>query len=48
MRLEVAEDLYAALERGELTVEYQPILTAGGELVGAEALVRWDPPVRGR
>ena len=48
MRLEVAEDLYAALERGELTVEYQPILTAAGELVGAEALVRWDHPVRGR
>jgi EAL domain-containing protein (putative c-di-GMP-specific phosphodiesterase class I) len=49
MRLEVAEDLYAALERGELTVEYQPILAvAGGDLVGAEALVRWDHPVRGR
>jgi diguanylate cyclase (GGDEF)-like protein len=47
-RLEVAEDLYAALERGELTVEYQPIETVHGELVGAEALVRWDHPTRGR
>jgi EAL domain-containing protein (putative c-di-GMP-specific phosphodiesterase class I) len=47
-RLEVAEDLYSALEHGELTVEYQPILTACGELVGAEALVRWDHPTRGR
>jgi diguanylate cyclase len=29
-------------------VEYQPILTPGGDLVGAEALVRWDHPSRGR
>jgi diguanylate cyclase len=47
-RLEVAEDLFAALERDELTVEYQPVLTANGRLVGAEALVRWDHPTRGR
>ncbi len=47
-RLEIAEDLYAALERGELTVDYQPIVAAGGGLVGAEALVRWDHPTRGR
>jgi predicted signal transduction protein with EAL and GGDEF domain len=47
-RLVVAEDLYTALERHELTVEYQPILTVEGALVGAEALVRWDHPTRGR
>jgi diguanylate cyclase (GGDEF)-like protein len=47
-RLFVAEDLYTALERRELTVEYQPVLTADGVLVGAEALVRWDHPKRGR
>jgi diguanylate cyclase (GGDEF)-like protein len=46
--LEVAEDLFAALERGELTVEYQPITTVAGDLAGAEALVRWDHPMRGR
>jgi diguanylate cyclase len=47
-RLEVAEDLFAALEREELTVDYQPVLAANGRLVGAEALVRWDHPTRGR
>ena len=47
-RLSVAEDLYGALERHELTVEYQPIVSAEGALVAAEALVRWDHPQRGR
>ena len=47
-RLIVGEDLYTALERRELTVEYQPILTVEGALVGTEALVRWDHPTRGR
>ena len=47
-RLAVAEDLYSALERGELILDYQPILAASGDLVGAEALVRWDHPTRGR
>jgi diguanylate cyclase (GGDEF)-like protein len=47
-RLIVAEDLYTALDRRELTVEYQPVLTVEGALVGCEALVRWDHPTRGR
>jgi len=48
LRLFVAEDLYGALERDELTVDYQPILTVAGALRGAEALVRWNHPTRGR
>ncbi|NUR09317.1 MAG: EAL domain-containing protein [Nocardioidaceae bacterium] len=47
-RLEVAEDLFTALDRRELSVEYQPVVTGEGELVAAEALVRWDHPRRGR
>jgi EAL domain-containing protein (putative c-di-GMP-specific phosphodiesterase class I) len=47
-RLAVAEELYTALERHELTVAYQPIRAPDGRLVAAEALVRWDHPERGR
>jgi EAL domain-containing protein (putative c-di-GMP-specific phosphodiesterase class I) len=41
-------DLRQAIERGELAVHYQPIVrTAGEEVSGFEALVRWNHPVRG-
>jgi EAL domain-containing protein (putative c-di-GMP-specific phosphodiesterase class I) len=38
-----------AEERGELTIEYQPIVrTHDAEVMGVEALLRWDHPERGR
>ena len=41
-------DLRQAIERGELSVYYQPIVrTAGEEISGFESLVRWHHPVRG-
>ena len=41
-------DLGQAIERGELSVAYQPIVrVAGEEICGFEALVRWSHPVRG-
>ena len=39
---ELRTALASAIEKGELHVEYQPIVSGGsGEIVGAEALVRW-------
>jgi diguanylate cyclase (GGDEF)-like protein len=41
-------DLRQAMERGELSVHYQPIVRAAGEEIsGFEALVRWQHPSRG-
>src|SRR3954453_14280667 len=43
------EELQRAVERGEVLVEYQPIVAlATGEVVASEALVRWNHPGRGR
>ena len=41
-------DLAAALEQGQVSVQYQPIIDlATGDLLGAEALARWHHPVDG-
>src|SRR5207248_3674747 len=44
-RLEVESDLRGAIERRELTIDYQPIARVPtGSIVGVEALVRWEHP----
>jgi diguanylate cyclase (GGDEF)-like protein/PAS domain S-box-containing protein len=46
MRIE--QELQRALEQGELRLYYQPgVDLATGQVVGAEALVRWEHPQRG-
>ena len=47
-RIELERDLSEACRRDELRLRYQPIFaTAARELVGFEALLRWEHPERG-
>ena len=47
-RLTLLTDLREAITRGELTVHFQPkVRLRDGQVVGAEALVRWVHPQRG-
>src|SRR5437867_2009188 len=48
-RLELESELRRAVERGEFSVVYQPIVDlTSGRTLELEALVRWDHPRRGR
>jgi diguanylate cyclase len=47
--IKLERDLFEALEKEEFSLEYQPILNMENrELVGFEALLRWDNHKRGR
>ena len=46
--LRVENEMHDALERGEFTVHYQPLVTVdAGEIIGVEALIRWEHPTEG-
>jgi diguanylate cyclase (GGDEF)-like protein/PAS domain S-box-containing protein len=47
-RGELVAQLRGAVERGEFSMRYQPVVwLADGHIVGAEALIRWEHPQRG-
>jgi diguanylate cyclase (GGDEF)-like protein/PAS domain S-box-containing protein len=48
-RVELEHDLHGSVLRGELELAYQPLFElAGDRMIGAEALLRWNHPTRGR
>jgi diguanylate cyclase (GGDEF)-like protein/PAS domain S-box-containing protein len=47
-RRAVLHDLRSAIERHEIMVYYQPQARIDGEIIGFEALARWNHPVRGQ
>ena len=40
-------DLSSAIDRRELVLHFQPQATIGGDVIGFEALIRWNHPSRG-
>ncbi|HEX9471787.1 MAG TPA: EAL domain-containing protein [Bradyrhizobium sp.] len=46
-RRALERDLRSAVANGELLLEYQPQRHGNGEIIGFEALVRWNHPQRG-
>ncbi len=46
--LRTGNELHRAIERGEMRVYYQPMISLDtGEILGLEALIRWEHPERG-
>jgi len=48
-QLQLENDLRRAIDRGELRLSYQPVVSLeSGDISGCEALVFWEHPTRGR
>ena len=46
-RLALKNDLQRALKQHEFSLVYQPIVNGGGDILGVEALLRWQHPKHG-
>lgn len=43
----MANDMRQAISKGQMMLYFQPQVTHGGQLIGAEALIRWQHPQKG-
>lgn len=46
-RVALKSELHHAFENREFVLHYQPFVNIDGEILGAEALIRWNHPTRG-
>jgi diguanylate cyclase (GGDEF)-like protein/PAS domain S-box-containing protein len=46
-RSSIEADLRVGIAQGQLLMNYQPVFDVAGQMIGAEALVRWQHPQRG-
>lgn len=46
-RMELRNDLQEAIEQDGFELHYQPLIDQHGQLVGVEALIRWQHPTKG-
>ena len=46
-RAAMEADMHRALEHDEFVLHFQPLVQRDGQILGAEALVRWQHPVKG-
>jgi diguanylate cyclase (GGDEF)-like protein/PAS domain S-box-containing protein len=46
-RIQLEREIRRAIEKGDIGVEFQPIVASGGAIAGFEALARWTHPQRG-
>lgn len=46
-RAAMEADIHRALESDEFVLHFQPLVQSDGKILGAEALVRWQHPVKG-
>lgn len=48
LRLSLEQDLRGAISQGRFILCYHPQMNSDGEIVGAEALIRWEDKLKGR